>query len=189
MSEKLSEFIELFHDHDVFIPTKTMKLVGDVDEDLFNSALCNLHSLDSIHGDITIKLMSDGGSVSIARGIYDLIIGCKNRVRIICYGEVSSAGTIILQAGDHRVMSENSKLMIHVGEEGMSSNHPRNIDKLHEQYRIDEKWIEDIYLLKIKEKKKRFTRENLKDMLIWDKSLSPKEALALGLIDSIGELQ
>ena len=189
MSCNLKDYIGIFHDRGVFIPTKTVSLVGDVDEDLFKSALCNLHSLDSTHGEITIKLMSDGGSISSARGIYDLIRGCKNRVRIICYGEVSSSGSIILQAGDFRVMSENSKLMIHVGSESVPSDHPRNVDRLIEQHRIDESWIEDVYLSKIKEKKKRFTRQALKDMLIWDKSLSPKEALALGLIDSIGEVQ
>jgi len=189
MSDKLKDYIDQFHDHDVFIPTKTINLSGDVDEDLYNTALCNLHSLDSTHGEITIKLMSDGGSVSIARGIYDLIVSCKNRVRIITYGEVSSAGTIILQAADLRVMSKNSKLMLHIGSEGVPSDHPRNVDKVYEQHRIDEKWIEDIYIVRIKEKKKRYTRQQLKNLLTWDTSLNPKEALELGIIDEIGEIQ
>jgi ATP-dependent protease ClpP protease subunit len=189
VSNKIDDYVELFHQRGIFIPTKTMRLVGEVDIDMFNNALCNLHSLDSIHGEITIKLMSDGGSVSIARGIYDLIRGCKNKVRIICYGEVSSSGTIILQAGDQRIMSENSKLMIHVGSEGFSRDHPRNIDRLYEQCRIDEAWMEDVYLERIKEKKKRYTRHKIKDLLTWDKSFSPKEALDMGLIDEVGEIQ
>jgi ATP-dependent protease ClpP protease subunit len=189
MSDKLKENIELFFSNGVFLPTKTLKLVGDVDEDLFETALCGLHGLDSTHGEITIKLMSDGGSVAIARGIYDLIRGCKNRVRIICYGEVSSSGTLILQAGDERIMSENSKIMLHAGAESIPSDHPRNVDRAFEQNRIDEKWMEDVYLPRIKEKKKRYTRQQLKNMLTWDKSFSPKEALELGLIDSVGEIQ
>lgn len=189
MSEKLKDQIELFHDHNVFIPTKTIRLTGDVDEDMYNTAVANLHALDSTAGSITIKLMSDGGSVSVARAIYDLIVGCKNEVRIQCYGEVASSASIILQAADLRVMSANSKLMIHVGSESVPQDHPRNVDRLYEQHRLDEKWIEDIYLNKIKEQKKRFTRNQLKDIMVFDKYLSPKDSLELGLIDQIGELQ
>ena len=50
-------------------------------------------------------------------------------------------------------MSENSKIMLHVGSEGIANDHPRNVDKAYEQNRIDEKWMEDIYLPRIKEKK------------------------------------
>ena len=189
MSDTFKDYIDQFCNHGIFIPTKTINLSGDVDEALYDMAICGLHALDSKTGDITIKLMSDGGSVAIARGIYDLIRGCKNRVRIICYGEVSSAGSIILQAGDTRIMSTNSKLMLHIGNEGVPVDHPRNVDRLVEQHRIDEKWLEDVYLAKIKEKKKRYTRPQLKTMLTWDKSFNPKEALELGLIDFIGEVQ
>ena len=189
MSEKLKDHIDQFHSNSIFVPTKTIKLTGDVDEDMYDLALANIHALDSMTGTITIKLMSDGGSVSIARAIYDLISGCKNEVRIQCYGEVSSAASIILQAADTRCMSPNSKLMIHVGAEGIPTDHPRNVDRLYEQHRFDEKWIEDVYLKRIKEKKKRFTRNQLKDIMTWDSYLTPKRSLELGLIDEIGELQ
>lgn len=189
MSDKLKEHIECFHEHGVFIPTKTMRLVGDVDEDMFNSAICNLHSLDSTHGEITIKLMSDGGSLSVARGLYDAIRNLKNRVTIICYGEVSSAATIILQAADNRVMTTNSKIMLHSGVENIPEDHPRNVEKLYEQHRQDEIWIESIYLEKIKEKKKRFTRQKLREMITWDRFMLPKEAEEYGLIDKINEDQ
>ena len=189
MSDKLKDHIELFGSNHIFIPTKTLKLTGDVDDDMYDIAVVGLHSLDSMTGPITIKLKSQGGDVDVARAIYDLVRGCKNEVRIQCYGEVASSASIILQAGDIRCMSPNSKIMIHVGSEGIPMDHPRNVEKVFEQHRIDEKWIEDIYLSRIKEKKKRFTRNNLKDIMIWDKFLTPKEALDLGLIDQVGELQ
>lgn len=188
MSEKLQEEVGLFANHNVFTSTKTILLIGDVDEDMLKTAAVGLHSLDSRTGDITIKLISDGGCVSTARAIYDLIKGCKNFVRIQCYGEVASSATIILQAGDKRVMAPNSKLMVHVGEESVPSNNPRNADRLREQHRIDEKWMEDIYLKKIKEKKPRFTRQKLKSILEYDTYLNPKEALELGLVDEEGEI-
>lgn len=189
MSDKLKDYIDQFHDKGVFLPTKTIMLTGEVDQCMYESALASIHALDSTHGDITIKLMSEGGDIGVARGIYDAIIGCKNYVRIICYGEVASAATIILQAADKRVMTESSRLMVHAGKESIPLDHPRNVERLYTQYRDDEKWIEDIYLKRIKEKKPKFTRQKLKDLLVWDKYLKPKEALELGLIDSVGEIQ
>ena len=189
MSDDLKDYVELFHDHGVFIPTKTIRVTGEVDEEMYDNLLANLHSLDSKTGEITIKLMSEGGSVTVARAIYDLIRGCKNVVRIIVYGEAASAATIILQAADMRVMAPNSKIMIHVGSEGIGRDHPRNVDKAYAECRVDEKWMEDIYMEKIKLVKKRFTRQKMKDLLQWDMSMSPKEALEMGLIDKIGEIQ
>lgn len=189
MADSFKDYLTLFHERGVFIPTKTIKLFGEVDDDMLDNFICNVHALDSITGEITIKLSSEGGCLTTARAIFDIIKGCKNLVRIIVYGEAASAATIILQAADIRIMTENSKLMIHVGTEGVARDHPRNVDAIYNENRVDEKWIEDKYLERIKEKKPRFTRQQLKDMLIWDRTLKPKEALELGLIDSIGETQ
>lgn len=189
MSKEFKDHIDQFHDRCVFLDTKTIVVVGEVDEDMFEMMAKNLHALDTKAGEITIKLMSDGGSVSVARGIYDLIKGCKNFVRIICYGEVSSSATLILQAADRRIMTENSKLMIHVGQEGAPPSKPRDLDRLRDEYRKDGTWMEDVYLKRIKEKKPRFTRKKLQTMLEYDTYLNPKEALELGFIDSIGEIQ
>lgn len=189
MNDKLKDYLDQFHDKGVFLPTKTIMLTGAVDEDMYSSAMANLHALDSMSGDITIKLYSEGGDLVAGRAIYDAIANLKNRVNIIVYGEACSAATIILQAADYRAMVDNSKMMIHIGCESVPSEHPRNVDRVYNEHRKDEKWIEDIYLKRIKEKKKRFTRQQLKDVLVWDKYLSPKEALEMGLIDGIGEIQ
>ena len=188
MSDKLKEYLNMLHDRNVFIPTKTILLYGGIDDDILEEFTCNLHALDSVTGEITIKLISEGGCLTAARAIYDLIRGCKNFVRIIVYGEAASAATIVLQAADLRVMAENSKLMIHVGSEGIARDHPRNVDAIYNEHRVDEKWIEDRYLKRIKEKKPRYTRQQLKDMLVWDRTIKPKGALDLGLIDKIGEI-
>ena len=183
------DLIELLHTTGLYIPTRTIVEVGPVDEDMLDRMLKNLHALDSTVDPINIKLSSEGGCVVSARGIYDAIKACKNLVRIICYGEVASSATLILQAADERVMTDNSKLMLHVGSEGIAHDHPRNVDAAYEENRKLEKWMEDIYLDKIKQKKKRFTRQNMKTMLTWDRSLTPEEAMSYGLIDIIGEVQ
>lgn len=188
MSDNLKECLDQFHDKGVFLPTKTIMLTGEVDEEMYASAMASIHALDSLPGEITIKLMSEGGDVTVARGIYDAIANAKNIVRIQTYGVVASAATIILQAADKRVMAPNSLLMVHAGSEGMASDHPRNVDSLYKQYRADEKWMQKIYLDRIKEKKKRYTKQKLEDLLVWDRYLTAKEAVELGLADEIGEI-
>jgi ATP-dependent Clp protease protease subunit len=189
MSDKIKDHIGQLYDNNIYIPSKTIILSGGVDEDMYNTAVKGIHILDSYSGPINIKLMSEGGDLTVARALFDIIQGCKNYVRVIVYGEAASAATIILQAADSRVMTHSSKLMLHVGAESIPEDHPRNVDQLYVQHRIDEKWIEDTYLKRIKEKKKRFTRQQLKNLLTWDKYLTPKESFDLGIIDEIGEPQ
>ena len=179
------DFIDQFHDKGVFIPESIVRLSGVVDIDMFNQFSSNIMALDYKNNIINILLLSEGGDLTICRAIYDLIRSCSNKVVITCYGEACSSATLIMQAADERVIMYNSKIIIHVGSEGISTDHPRNVDKVYNEHRKDEEWIENIYLNRIKEKKKRFTRSQLKSLLQWDKYLSPKEALDLGLIDRI----
>lgn len=189
MSDKIKESLSQLFENNIHIPSKTITLTGSVDDDMYETVLKGTIALETIQGPITIRmyLNSGGGDLVAARGIIDVIKNCTKNVEIICVGEVVSAATLILQAADHRVMMPNSRLMIHVGVEGVAENHPRNVDEMIRIHREDEIFIEDIYLKKIKEKKKRFTRHQLKSLLQFDKYLNPKEALELGLIDEIKE--
>lgn len=189
MTNDKKDFIDQFHACGLFYPTKTFDITGEICQNRYEQTIKNLHILDSSSGDITIKLNSEGGDVTQAKAIYDAVKSCKNHVTMVVYGQASSAASIILQAADRRVMSQNSYIMLHVGEEGYSSNHPRNIDVWHKYSRDTEKWMEDVYLSKIKQKKPRYTRNQLKSMITFDKILYPKDALLLGLIDEIGDIQ
>lgn len=188
MSKK-EDYIELFHDYGPYLPTKTCDIFGEITEELSDKTLKNLHILDSTTGLVSARLKSEGGSVVEARAMYDAIKDMKNHIRIVCHGYAESAASLILQAADERIMKENSHLMLHVGEHSMPANHPRNIDRLKEFYDELELWMENVYLVRIKEKRKRFTRSQLKALLQFDKYIFPKEAMDLGLIDKIGEVQ
>lgn len=189
MSERLKDHIQIFHDHGIYLPTKTMSMFGEVDSDSAAQWVKNIHILDSFTGTINVKLNSEGGSVESAKMVYDAISGCKNMVRITCYGNVESAATLILMAGDERIMTDSSKLMLHIGEEAIASNHPKNVESQYNDYKDEAKWMEDVYLSRIKQKKARFSRQKLQEMLLFDKYIKPKEALQLGLITLIGEVQ
>lgn len=190
MSEKIREAADQFHDKDLHIPTKTMLLEGDVDEDMYKKATKNLHVLDVIDNGkpITIKLNSGGGEVIQGLAIYDLIRACKSYVRIIVEGPCESMATVILQAADERVMLENSHLMLHFGSHEYPSDHPENIERWKKKVEHDEQVCQNIYLKKIKEKKKRFTKKDLQNLLTFDTILTAKESISLGLADVIKEV-
>lgn len=65
---------------------------------------------------ITVLLNSPGGSVFAGLSIFDTLLALRqagHEVTTIGYGYAASMGGILLQAGDVRMMSPNSFLMIH----------------------------------------------------------------------------
>lgn len=180
-----------FHNYNIDITTKTITLNGEVNDEMSDNVLKNLHILNQTNGAITIYISTEGGDLSAAKIIYDAIRYSSNIVRIVCFGNVMSCGSLILMAGDERIMSPHSKILTHVGSEGLGVDHPRNLDQAYNNLRDDEVFIESVYLDRLneklrKDKKKLLTHKNIKDMLIFDRYIGPEEALKLGLITSIG---
>ena len=180
------ESIELFHEHGIYQPTRTFELTGEVDQSMYLECMKNLHSLDKTDGPINIVLNSEGGCVTNGMAIFDMIKGCRNYVRIFVCGEASSMGSVILQAADERVISTNSLVMIHMGEHTVSG-HPQTTKNWSAYFEKLDKVTEEIYLEKIKQKKPRYRRGDLKKLLTFDTILPAVDALALGLVDRIGE--
>lgn len=159
-----------------------------VDSVMAERVIKNLHVLDKVvHTDgITIKMNNIGGDIYHGLAIYDAIITCQNKVRIITYGHAMSMGSLILQAADERVLSPNARMMLHYGQGGIS-DHLKNVYRHTEELKRLDKIINSIYLSKIKETKTRFTMKNLEDKMNFDWFLSPEEALEYGLCDRILE--
>lgn len=187
--------IDQLHDYGLHIPTRTVYIgsVGTNSDDeetgtdhfMMERAIKNLLILESLNQEaITIIMNNIGGDEYHGNAIYDAIQGCKSHITIKVFGNATSMGSIILQAADLRVMSQDSIMMLHYGTisiEGHSKDVINFVD-LNKNYM---KWMEDIFLVKMKEKNPLITREELQKMINFDKWLTPKEALNLGLIDEI----
>lgn len=187
MSEKVKDNISTFHDNGLYIPRRTVDIIGEIDEDKFQQVFKNLHSLDLTTGTINVIINSEGGCFRSGMGIYDAIKGCKNHVRAMVYGSCMSMATVILQGADERLASPNSLFMVHYGSSDRGDDNVVNHDRWNEQDLKDRKNMEDIYYEKIKHKKKRFPRNKLQNMLKFDTILNAKEMLEIGLIDKIEE--
>lgn len=144
-----------------------------------------LHVLDRKQGNINMILNNPGGDEYHGWAIFDGIKSCKNRVIIKVCGHGMSMGSIILQAGDRRIMTPNSTLMIHYGTWGYSG-HALDFLKSAAECKKQCDKMENVFLKRIKEKHPKYNRMRFRREFSFDKYLDAKEALELGLIDKIG---
>ena len=133
---------------------------------------------------ITIIMNNVGGDEVHGLAIYDAIALCKNHVTIKVFGHAMSMGGIILQAADERVMAPNSRFMMHYGTFSINANAKDAYKWVEENKKID-KFMEDLFLGKIREKKPRFKRQQLLQMLESDYIMNAKEAVEMGLATRI----
>lgn len=186
--------ISHFIDNDLYVSTRTIYIGPmsssdyEVNAMMAERAIKNLHILDSkAQAPIEIISLNYGGGVVEGMAIYDAIRLCRSEVTMKIFGCANSMGSIILQAADKRLLAPNAEVMIHYGFSSYGENHPKaNKSALRQAEKYD-KWMVDMYLEKIQEKKPKFKRSQLDKWLNFDKYLSAEEAVEFGLADAIIE--
>jgi ATP-dependent protease ClpP protease subunit len=190
-----SDDIDKFHDKGLYIPTRHVFIGSEHADESMNESGCdylmaeraikNLHVLESINKDpITILMNNIGGDEYHCFAIYDAIRLCESHVTIKVLGHAMSAGSIILQAADERIMAATSRQMLHYGTWGCN-DHSKTFQKWAKEGEKIDKWMEQMYLKKMKEKDPLFTLARLQRMLDHDTFLSAKESVAMGLADKV----
>ena len=168
--------LKILAEHGVDLVNNTIYLNGDVDGELYDFLMQGL-AMINLGGNkemekTTIVLSTYGGDVYFGLAMYDAIKVFAGQTKIICSGPVMSAGTIILQAADERVMMENSHLLVHYG---MEVNGDTNTKIQHEML---QKRMKAVLIDKCSAKpatiKKWFTKESYFDT---------KRAIEVGLVD------
>lgn len=91
-------------------------------EGVIEHVVRGLHQLDKATDPIQLWINTPGGEVSEMFGLYDVIRGCKNEIVTIGFGEVCSAGGLILACGDRRYATENCLFMAHNCSAGVSGS-------------------------------------------------------------------
>lgn len=189
--------IAVFHEYGVYLPNRTIYMGSEehdikegesgTDGAMAQRLIKNLHVLEAISSEpITIIMNNIGGDEYHCFAMYDAIRECKSHVTIVVKGHAMSAGSIILQAADKRVMSLTSRQMIHYGTWG-TYDHAKTAQKhAQEGKRIDE-WMEHMYLRRIREKKPAFSLAKLRTMLDHDTYLTAHQSVELGLADEVLE--
>lgn len=184
MAKITRESIDRFFDYDVHVESRTV-YIGDDGENGINSVVAEraikaLHVLGTVpEKPITIYLNSGGGCCMNGMAIYDAIKYCPCEVTVYATGSAMSMGSVILQAADVRIIYPNAIVMIHDGSLSITAE-ARTVFNWAESQR---KWNELMYKI--------FAERSGKPAAFWRKKcatdyiMTAKEALAVGLVDSI----
>ena len=187
--------VELFHDKGIYLPTRTIYM-GSVEHSIDSGesgcdgamaerAIKNLNILDSMSDEpITILMNNIGGDEYHCFAIIDAIQACRSSVVCKVMGHAMSAGSLILQYCDERIMGPLSVQMIHYGTWG-ANDHSKTFQKWAKEGARVDKWMEEMYLAKIQEKHPTFKISKLRQLLDHDTFLTAEESVALGLADKI----
>lgn len=188
MSKAIKENLDLAHSSNIYLPTRTLFITGEITEATYQETIINLHALDTDPQAVHIYINSEGGDFNSGMAIYNAIKAMKSLVRGFVFGEASSIASIILQACDERIIVPHGYIMIHAGSDGAITA-PRHVQQAWRNFEDHQaKLMEDIYLEKIKHKKPRYSRKQLQSLLKTDTILKSKEALELGLVDLVKDV-
>lgn len=166
----------------IYIGDSTGEGKADIDSKTAEMAIKALHLLSASAPDkpIRIILCSFGGCVYSGLAIYDAIRSCPNYVTIEVMGAAMSIASIILQAGDHRVLHPNATIMIHDGYDSASDLIPRSIESQAAYGKILRKKFYEIYASRSQEKPSYFEKACAADTYY-----TAEQALEKGLSDEI----
>jgi ATP-dependent protease ClpP protease subunit len=123
--DKLSQILYDIHNYNCNPTTKEIFLHGHygsgdeeevgIDFRVSTTFEKNIKLLETDNSHILIHLHSIGGGWNEGMSIYDNIISCNCPITIVGYSAVCSMSSIVLQAGDLRVLMPNTEFMIHFG--------------------------------------------------------------------------
>lgn len=191
-----SDDIQNLHDYGIYVPTRTVQFPRkggdcDIDQESVNQVIANMHILESMDSvkPVTFILNSYGGDVYQALGLYDYIRSMSCEVHIQAIGACMSGATIILQAGDKRIISENCTFMMHVGTEGYADDHAYTVRRwVKHSEKVIEPKMKEIYASRLIRKPKESNSafgKRLDGLLALDTILTAQQVVDLGLADEI----
>ena len=137
--------------------------------------------LTAIQGDVTINIKSYGGDLFEALAIHDYIRNIPNNVTTKIVGATASAGTIISFAGNTRLISANSRYLIHkpmIGAMGNSDDFRTVLDMLESL----DKQLVDLYT-----KRSKLNEQDVLSLMIKEEFITAQKALEYGFVDAIIE--
>lgn len=195
MSQTFRDDADRYHEFGCHIQKRLITLFGEVhegDEEFGTQRTAQrfitaMNLLDEGPGgkkgeDIVVDICTPGGSVIDMWAIYDRICQSKCSVTGRVWGEASSAGSVILQACDKRLMSQHAYLMLHEGSWSIDTYHNRNAEAAADQIKRERKMMVDVFARAMCRDAK-----YVEDLLIIDKYFYANEVVKLGLADKVLE--
>lgn len=188
MSRLKTDELDQFHQFNVYTPARIINLSGEITEELAAEFIKNIKLLDHASDkEIAVLINTEGGDVHQGLAIYDAIKECRSQVITQSVGPTWSMGAVILQAGDKRVVSKNSTIMLHVGKVTLPDEHPEIVAAWAKEFDRVSEVCDKIICDKIKEKHPKFSKRKLKELTIFDRIYTAEETVEMGLADELAD--
>ena len=158
----------------------TIYIFGSIGIEVFSGDIAN--QLERIDGnDVTVKINSNGGSVTEGFAIYDLLASSEKNITVEIIGMCASIATVIAFAGKNRIMSPNAQFMIHNPWTG-GNGEAKDLEKQAARLRGIEGRLSQFYA----------DRTNsdiaiIKGMMENETFITPEQALEMGFITEISK--
>lgn len=175
---------ENLHDYGLDSKSRTINLIGDIDEEQYHNFSCNITALENENTTpIKVFLKTGGGEIDSGIAIIERIKLSPCEVHIYAQGYVASIGIFILASGDKRIGTNLTLYMHHESSYEIDNNHKNN------KAYVKQQEIEDIKLSKW------LSKQTKKDFKFWkelgvsiDYYFDSEQAFEYGLIDEIIEI-
>lgn len=179
--DKIDLNLKYAFENDINIKARVIQLIGEIDEEKFKLIDIGITELERHNQKaITIRINSDGGSVTDALAIIGRIKTSKCRVVTEAYGACQSAATLILAAGHKRKASEYLIFMHHEASYDVEGRHSNIRAEVLEMERQEKLWAE--WMAKFSKKDLNFY---LKEGVSVDAYWTPAQLLEYGIIDEV----
>jgi len=192
MARSTREDLDRYFDYNIFPPKRLLFLGSQSDVDgeesgvnyeMFDSFLKGLTYLDSIADTpITIHMNTMGGDWYHGMAMFRAIRACRSHVTVVAWAYACSMGSIILQAADTRIVTQNCVVMIHDGSDSIGGD-TKTVEAWAKQSERTRKEMYRIYLERMKAADPKMTLKKVEDLCSHDKIFSPEEAVEVGLAD------
>jgi len=163
--------------------TKTISITGLITEETIRHLIDDLNQIKNKKTNMRIFISSNGGDPYYTMGAYDLIRSLPNYVTTIGTGSVCSAAVLILQAGDKRLITPNTTIMIHDVRMEITSEVKYNEMKYEviEMKRMRKLFI-DLLAQKLKIEKRKIVAMIMQSK---DTYFNVKDAIEAGIVDGV----
>jgi ATP-dependent Clp protease, protease subunit len=158
---------------------RIIQITGEMNYEALASFAESFRELDAKSGTITVSLTSGGGAVDVGLAMYDLIRTSKNPVITLGMGEVASMAVLVLQAGDWRLVTEGSGLMVHDGSIHLETSTLKAKSMMDQTMRLHRQ-----YCLLIA-KRTGLSEKTVTDMASQEFFMTSHKAYEYGLVDDI----
>jgi len=147
--------------------------------EFFIKAMVHLSTTDQ---PIIVHMNNLGGDWYHGMAIYDMIKAVDAHVYGVCWGHAMSMGSIIVQACDSRITSQNCTFMIHDGEETISGT-AKTVESWTKYNSKLKKKMYKIYYERMSLSNPRITLKKIESMCDHDTVFTAQEAVEMGLAD------